>query len=220
MTFLKDSDRKQITQMLATEMSGEVNLMLFQDPSKEKCMYCAQTVELLKEVSTLDSRIKLSIYDINNSAKEAKFLGVDKVPAIVVGGKKIYNVLYYGIPAGYEFSSLLGDIIDASKGTTALSDATKEKLRGIKNPVDIKVFVTPTCPYCPQAVRMAHQFAMENSMIRSSMIEAQEFMELSSKFDVMGVPKIVINDKIGLEGAQPEEAFLQSVLDAGAYVRE
>ncbi len=131
-----------------------------------------------------------------------------------MGGKKIYNVIYFGIPAGHEFSSLLGDIIDASKGTTPLSKVTKEKLKSVTKPIDIKVFVTPTCPYCPQAVRIAHQFAIENSMIRSSMIEAQEFTELSNKYSVMGVPKIIINDSAYLEGAQPEEVFLEYVLQA------
>ncbi len=216
MVFLKDSDKKQVFDILSKSLSGDVNLMLFYDTSKEKCMYCDATVDLLKEVAALDGRIKLSLYDINKSQKEAKFLGVDKVPALVVGGKKIYNMLYFGIPAGHEFSSLLEDIIDASNGTTRLSEGTKQKIREIKKPIDIKVFVTPTCPYCPQAVRMAHQFAMENSMIRGSMIEAQEFMDLSSKYEVMGVPKIVINDTISVEGAQPEEAFLQYVMQAAS----
>ncbi|MCL5008599.1 MAG: thioredoxin family protein [Candidatus Marsarchaeota archaeon] len=216
MVFINDENKKQVSEVFAKEMSGNVNLFLFHDLSSEKCPYCKATMELVKELSELDKRITLTVYDINKNQKEAKFLGVDKVPAIVVGGKKIYNVLYFGIPAGYEFSSLVEDIIEASKGVTSLSDTTKEQLKKVSKPIDIKVFVTPSCPYCPGAVRLAHQFAMENSRIRAAMIEAQEFMELSTQYNVMGVPRTVINDSVHLEGAQPEEVLLEHVLKLGA----
>ncbi len=216
MAFINEETRKQITETFSKGMSGEVNLMLFYDPSDAKCQFCSATMELVKELSSIDSRIKLTTYEIGKSQKEAKFLGVDKVPALIVGGKKIYNVAYFGIPSGYEFSSLIEDIVDASRGSTRLSEATKEKLKSVKNPVDIKVFVTPSCPYCPMAVRLAHQFAIENNLIHGSMIEAQEFMELSQQYGVMGVPRIVINDSVHLEGAQPEEVLLEHVLKVGS----
>ena len=213
MAMLKDADRKAVTELFAKSLEGDVNIMFFYDKS-EACEYCGPTLDLIKEVASLNPKIKVTQYNVHDSAKEAKFLGIDKVPAIVIGGKKLYNVTYYGIPAGYEFSSLLEDIVDASKGVTRLQPSTKERLKEVKKPVEIKVFVTPTCPYCPKAVRTAHQFAMENSMIRGHMIEASEFMELAQKYEVMGVPKIVINDTLSFEGAQPEEVFLQYVLEA------
>ncbi len=216
MAFINDENKRQVLEVFAKEMSGKVTLLLFHDPSSEKCPYCTATMDLVTELAALDKRITLTIYDINKDQKEAKFLGVDKVPAIVVGGKKIYNVLYFGIPSGYEFSSLVEDIVEASKGVTSLSNATKEQLKKVSKPIDIKIFVTPSCPYCPRAVRLAHQFAMENGKIRAAMIEAQEFMELSTRYNVMGVPRTVINDSVHLEGAQPEEVLLKHVLKLGA----
>ncbi|MCL4388149.1 thioredoxin family protein [Candidatus Marsarchaeota archaeon] len=209
--MLNDGDRKVLEETFKRDMAGDVSLMYFTD-SKEKCEYCGENLELLKELSSIDSRIKLTVYDINEHRSEAKFLGVDSAPSTVIGGKRIYGVIYKGIPAGHEFSSLVGDIIDASRNSTTLSENTKKKLEGLKKHVDIKVFVTPTCPWCPKAVRIAHQFAMENKFVRSSMIEASEFMDLAKKYAVMGVPKIVINDKYSFEGAQPEEVFLNYVM--------
>ena len=213
MGLLKDSDKKTVTELFSKNLESDVNLMLFYD-SPARCELCAQTRDLVKEVASLSTKIKVAEYDIGSAQKEAKFLGIDKTPAIVIGGKKLYNVVYYGIPAGYEFSSLLEDIIDASRGATRLSQITKERLKEVKTPVEIKVFVTPTCPYCPKAVRIAHQFAMENNMIKGHMIEATEFMELAQRYSVMGVPKIVINDDLSFEGAYPEDAFLEYVLQA------
>ncbi len=169
---------------------------------------------MLNELSATSPKLKLTVYDIKEHEKEAKFLGVEHVPALVLGGKKIYSIYYYGIPAGHEFAALLEDIVDASNNVTRLSADSKSKLKAITKPVEIKVFVTPTCPYCPRAVRTAHQFAMENDKIKGVMIEAMEFNELANKYGVMAVPKIVINENTSFEGALPEEEFLQYVLSA------
>ena len=211
MSILNDGDRKALEETFKKEMSGDVSVMYFTD-SKDRCEYCGENLKLLEELSSIDSRIKLTVYDINEHQSEAKFLGVDATPSTVIGGKRIYGVIYKGIPAGHEFASLIGDIIDASRNSTTLSENTKKKLSGLKKHVDIKVFVTPTCPWCPKAVRIAHQFAMESKFVRSSMIEASEFMDLAKKYAVMGVPKIVINDKYSFEGAQPEDVFLNYVM--------
>ena len=209
MEFIKNEDKIEIKKLLYSKLTNDVNIIIFTSKDKSKCMYCKEAVALLKELSVLNSKLKVTEYDVVENLKEAKFMGIDKVPAIILGGKTIYNLYYFGIPTGYEFASLIEDIIDVSTGQTRLSDATKKALKKFNNPIDIKIFVTPTCPWCPKAVRTAHQFSIENNKIKSSMIEATEFPELSQNYGVMAVPKIIINDKESFEGAQPEEVFLK-----------
>ena len=75
------------------------------------------------------------------------------------------------------------------------------------------VFVTPTCPYCPQAVLLAHQMAMESPMIEAEMIEAMEFSDLSNRYNVSGVPQTTINYGAGtVVGAVPESHLLAEIL--------
>ena len=62
----------------------------------------------------------------------------------------------------------------------------------------------PTCSYCPKAMRMAHQMAIESDKMRGDMIEATEFPHLSNHYNVGAVPKIVINNVVDLEGALPD----------------
>lgn len=212
--MLDNDTRKYVSELFSKELEGEVNIMLFTHSNSAKCETCKYVEDLMSELAAIDGRLKLTKYDMSENPKEAKFLGIDKAPAMVLGGKKIYNLYYFGIPSGHEFAALLEDITDVSKNRTRLQDSTKERLRKIDTAVNIKVFVTPTCPYCPMAVRMAHQFTIENSRISSQMIEAVEFPELAQKFGVMGVPKIVINDGPSFEGAVPENVFLQKVLEA------
>jgi len=63
-------------------------------------------------------------------------------------------------------------------------------------------------------VRLAHHMAIASPKVRAECIEANEFPELSQRYQVMAVPKIVINDKVGFEGAIPEREFLGAVLQA------
>jgi len=213
MSLMKDDDKKYVKELFEKNLVNDVNILLFVD-TKEKCMYCNETKGLMEEIAELDPRIKLKVYDINKDKKEASLLGIDKTPSMTMWGKVNYGIYYFGIPAGHEFAALLEDIVDVSKGATRLQPGTKEKLKEINKPMNIKVFITPTCPYCPRAVRTAHQLAMENKNIRAEMIEAMEFEELSNKYEVMAVPKIVINDTISFEGALPEDAFMSYVMQA------
>jgi Thioredoxin domain len=61
-------------------------------------------------------------------------------------------------------------------------------------------------------VRLAHQFAMESDLCTADCIEATEFPELSGKYRVYAVPKTMINGRRSVEGALPEEFFLDGVL--------
>jgi glutaredoxin-like protein len=206
------------------ELENSVKLLFFtQEPSRlvlpdhlkgQECMFCKETKQLLEEVSTLSDKIKLNIYDFEGDKEKANEYGIDKIPATVIMNEKDFGIRFFGIPSGYEYASLIETIVDVSKGTTALSQKTKDALKGIDKDIHIQVFVTPTCPYCSMAVRLGHQFAFESPFIKSEMVESTEFPHLAQKYNVLGVPKTVINETTFIEGAVPEEAFLEQVLKA------
>ncbi|MFU2157812.1 MULTISPECIES: protein disulfide oxidoreductase [Caldisericum] len=217
--LLKEKDVEYIKDLFEKNLKDEVTLTLFLETNGPKVtkfneQYLPYTEEIAKEVAELSPKIKLNIYK-DNEEKEKEY-GVKAISALFIEGPKTNkNIVYYGIPSGHEFSSLLEDIIDVSKGETELPVDIKEKVRKISSSVEILVFVTPTCPYCPRAVRTAHQFALENPNIIGAMVEANEFPDWSNEFNVYAVPKIVINGgKAEFEGALPEDAFLQSVYEA------
>jgi len=139
---------------------------------------------------------------------------VDKIPAIVVKGERDYGVRFYGVPAGYEFSSLLEAIKAVSPGESGLAPETKEALRGLEAPLHLQVFVTLTCPYCPRAVQLAQRMAIESEMVRADMVEASEFPHLAHKYNVFAVPKTVLNEELSFEGALPESLFLEELMKA------
>ena len=217
--LLKEQDVQYIKELFDRDLVNPVELVLFlESEGSDKVtaangQYFQYTEEIIKEVSEISDKIKLTVYR-DDKGKEKEY-GVKEISALFIQGKNTdKNVVFYGIPSGHEFSSLLEDIVNVSQGTTRLSPASKKTIQNIKVPVEILVFITPTCPHCPKAVKTAHQLAMENKLINAAMVEANEFPELSKKYNVYAVPKVVINEKVQFEGALPENMFLNKVLSA------
>lgn len=109
-----------------------------------ECEFCAETRDLVEEVASLSDKMEAVIYNFITDKDKADEYGVDKVPAIAVIGERDYGVRFYGIPSGYEFVSLLEAIKTVSMGESGLSEATKDALAEIGEPVHFQVFVTPT----------------------------------------------------------------------------
>ncbi len=195
-----------------------VKLVLF--TQEMECLYCKETHQLVEEVSALSDQLSLEVYDFAKDKAVAEQYGVDKIPAVVVvaGGKeaKDYGIRLYGIPSGYEFSTLIQDIVMVSQQDSGLSQATRDQLAALTQPLHLQVFVTPTCPYCPQAVHLAHRMALESPWVTADMVEATEFPHLAQKYQVMGVPRTVINETTHLEGAAPENMLMARVQEAFA----
>ncbi len=209
MAFLNDKTQNEVREMLAG-LSGEVSLLLF--TSEEDCMYCGETRQLLEEVSALSDRLRLEIRDVVTDREVAEHYQVDKTPALVVQGATDHGIRFYGIPSGYEFGSLLETIRLVGQNDPELTPELTEKISRITRPVHLQVFVTPTCPYCPQAVVAAHKLAMASNHIRADMVEATEYPDLSRKYKVMGVPRTVVSEVDALEGAVPTEHLVEWLL--------
>jgi len=181
-----------------------------------ECAHCRENTSLAKEVASLSDRLDIEVHDFLLDKEVVERYGVDKIPAIAVEGEKDYGVRFYGVPAGYEFSSFIEAIKSVSAGESGLALKTKETLAGLKDPLHLQVFVSPTCPYCPMAVRLAHRMAIENDMVRADVVESSEFPHLVHKYNVFGVPKTVVNEVVEFEGAQPVPLFLAQVMKATA----
>jgi len=208
--LISDEHKEHVRNQLAESLVNPVRIVMF--TQEMECQFCAQTKQLITELAALNEKIQADVHDFVTDAELAKQYGIDKVPAIVVLGEKDYGIRIYGLPYGYEFQTLMSALSVVSNGKTELSEETKAKLRAITNPVHIQVLVTLTCPHCPAAASMAHMFAVENDMIRADVIDANEFPQLAIKYGVMGVPKVVVNDKVEFVGALPEKVFLEHVL--------
>jgi glutaredoxin-like protein len=142
MPLLQDKDKETVETQFQEELVNPVRLVNFTQALE--CQFCAETRQLVEQIAALSDRIEVEVYNFAIDEEKVEEYGVDKIPAIAVMGEKDYGVRYYGIPSGYEFSSLIEDIVDVSKGEVELLPATREILAGITEPLHFQVFVTPT----------------------------------------------------------------------------
>ena len=217
MPLLQEADQQHLREQFEA-LETPVKLVMF--TQEMECQYCSETRQISEEVASLSDNISVEVYDFVRDQEIVEQYNIDKIPAIAIvrGGDqpKDYGIRLFGIPSGYEFSSLIENIMMVSKGESGLSAETKAWIQALEQPVHMQVFVTPTCPYCPQAVIMAHQLAMESDLITADMVEAIEFPDLSNRYQVQGVPRTVINDDFHMEGAAPEPMLLGKLQEAVA----
>jgi len=101
-------------------------------------------------VAELSDKRSVEVHDYLADEAFVKRYDIDKIPAIALlavdenGQETDYGIRFYGIPSGYEFSSLIEGLRQVSRREPELSDQTLAALQRLDRPVHIQVFVTPT----------------------------------------------------------------------------
>jgi alkyl hydroperoxide reductase subunit AhpF len=141
MALIDDADAQEIRERLI-EMVNPVRLVHFtQELNLE---YGREAKMLVEELAGFSDKLSVEIYNFLLDQERVAEYGIDKVPATVIRNGKDYGIRFYGLSAGYEFSTLLDTIFDVSKADSRLKPESREKLAAITDPVKLEVFVTPT----------------------------------------------------------------------------
>jgi alkyl hydroperoxide reductase subunit AhpF len=150
MAFLNVQDAAFVRKRFEDELASDVTLEFF-TPSIGGLALPGQDAEMaeyarqiLTEVAALSPRITLNVHSMASDPEAAARFGVARTPATAIIGAVDYGVRFYGMPAGYEFATLLELILDVAKAQPPLSEATKTTLGRLKDEAHIQVFVTPT----------------------------------------------------------------------------
>jgi len=212
MGLLPEDHKQHIKEELDQKLINKVKLIVF--TQENECPFCKETRELVQEMAGLSDKIEVTVYDFVKDKDQAATYNIDKVPALAILGEKDYGIRYYGLPFGYEFQTLMEDLVAISNRNSGLSETTRDLLRTIDKPVHIQVLITLTCPYCPVIASMAHKFAMESDLIKADVVDVNEFLQVGMRYNVMGVPKTVINEKVEFLSVVPEEVLVGHIFEA------
>ena len=212
MALLSDADRRTVQNQLAA-LTRPVTLLFFtQTFGAPETATMARRI--LDELASLSEQVTVEEVNVVLEKERAAAFGIDRIPAIalLVDGADT-RIRFLGTPAGYEFLSLIEAVLLAGRGDSGLAPESRRLMaEHLTSPLDVKVFVTPTCPHCPRAVTLAHRMAMESAHVTATCVEATEFIDLSRQYRVTGVPKTVVNGEVEILGALPEDAFVRSVV--------
>ena len=119
-----------------------------------------------------------------------------------------------GLPSGGEFPTFITAIKMVSTNNYDISERIEEFVEEVDKPVDIKVFVTTSCGWCPPAILKAYSFALVNDYITATAIDCYNFPDLANKYTVSSVPKTVINDSIEFVGVKDDNDYFGYIVKA------
>ena len=150
--FISDRDRETIAKLFDENLVDPVSLVYFTTPKSllyvpgmESCETCDDVQTLLEEIAGLSDKLTLETHDLKSEREEAQRYGVSRVPALILRrDQSVGQVRYFGAPTGHEFPNLIRDIAGVSRRETGLSEATRDAIGAIPEPIHLQVFVTPT----------------------------------------------------------------------------
>lgn len=211
--LISDNDIKIIKDNYWSRLTNAVKLVYIN--KRGECQYCKTISQLYKEISGITDKISLEELYIEDLPKDfIEEYNIIEAPVVIIKGRNKGLIKFYGIPSGMEFPSFIESIVKISNGEVDLPDEVISKVKSIDMKVNIKIFVTPSCPYCPKMVSTGFMFSILNENIEVEAFESIEFPDIAEKYDVHAVPKIVINDKVSWEGMVPPDYFLENILQA------
>jgi thioredoxin reductase (NADPH) len=189
-------------------LPNKVRILLFTEKGQNDVLNQA-AVDLLKSFNRISDKIELLEFDLNGP--EARKYEVNSSPTLIFD-PDLYSIRYLGVPYGEEGRTLVGMIMLLGFQISNLNEQAKKIVKKIGSKREIKVFVSPTCPYCPDQAISAVKAAIENpDLISLEIIDIQSNQEIANRYSAFSVPQTFANDILIAYGAQAEELFVLSL---------
>jgi thioredoxin reductase (NADPH) len=204
----QESVIRQLRQTFAA-LPNQIPLYLFAYKGKDDVFVdaCRQVIRAFRE---LTDKITLKEYNLDHEL--ALKWNVDSSPTILIDPEH-YNIRWIGAPMGEEGRSFLEAMILLGMGKSDLSDQSLKVIERLDSPRNLKIFVSPSCPYCPQQVVNGLKAAIERpDLVSLEVIDIQCRPDLAEQYNAHSVPQAYANDMLIGQGAQQEEVFVSSLI--------
>jgi thioredoxin reductase (NADPH) len=205
-----DAEKAFLKQLRQTfdQLPNEIPLYLFADPGSDD-VFVQASRQIVRAFRELTPKISIKEFDLRH--KLAVQWAVESSPTLLLDPDH-FNIRWLGAPVGEEGRSFLEAMILLGTGNSGASDQSRTILQRIDSPRHIKIFVSPTCPYCPQQVVNGLRAAIERSdLISLEIVDIQSRPDLADRYNAHSVPQAYANDILIGQGAQQEEVFMTSL---------
>jgi thioredoxin reductase (NADPH) len=193
---------------LFQKMPYPARVLLFTDKGRNEPFNQAarEVLQILRRVSP---KVQLEEFDLKS--EQARKGHIDSSPVLLFDPEH-FRIRWLGAPIGEETRTLIIALQMLGHRSAGLSDESRKIMRRIDSPRHLKVFVSPTCPYCPQQAINGLNAAFERpDLISLEIIDIQANPDLAQKYGAQSVPQVFADEKLIAMGAQPEELFMSSL---------
>ena len=206
--YLPEKSREQL-QNLFKELIHPVNLHLFTLAGTND-LFNEFLLRFTADLAHVSDKIRIHLHRVgDDQAREWK---VTHSPTVLVEPER-YHLRFVGAPMGEEGRSFLEALLLVSKRESGLSEQSKMLLAELSEERVAKVFVSPTCPYCPAQAVNAFRCAVERpDKVHAWCVEISQMPDLAERYGVGSVPHTVINEKLSVLGLEPEVRFVGELI--------
>jgi thioredoxin reductase (NADPH) len=193
---------------LFREIENDIPIIMFAQPGQNDVFSDAarQAIRFFRQIT---DKIVLREYNLDHEL--ARKWNVEHSPTLVFDPDN-FNIRWLGAPLGEEGRIFLEALILIGSRDSNLSEQSLQVIQKIDQPRDVKVFVSATCPYCPQQALNTLKAAVEKpDLISLEIIDIQANPELATQYSAQSVPQTYANDVLIAQGAQQEELFILSL---------
>jgi alkyl hydroperoxide reductase subunit F len=142
--LFREEDEQRVRELLA-ELERPVELVVMPGPESgplpgaREVDFAREARRVCEELAALADRLTVRV------TEDTSVVPVERFPAIAVlpEGEDV-DIRYYGLPWGYELSSLVGACLDAGRREPPLSEDSRAALARLDRDLALDVFVTPT----------------------------------------------------------------------------
>ena len=207
--FLDDNIQNQLKDIFS-KFDKTVKVVLIKDPEIAKSI---QMEEFLSEISSLSDKIEFQSLNKNENLELEKKIDAERFPTIAFFDQdnNFKGVKFSTLPGGHELNSFILALYNIAGTGQKISEESKKRIDSISTPHKIKIGVTLSCSRCPESVQSAQRIAIENSNLDVEVIDVFTFPKFREKFEIMGVPAIIIDDKLAGFGQKNIEQFLDLI---------
>ncbi len=190
------------------QMPNEIPLLLFTEKSRDD-VFAQANRQVIRAFRELTDKITLHEYDLSH--EKARQHNVTVSPTLVIAPDQ-YNIRWIGAPMGEEARTFLELLLLVGSGNSNASEQSLKVLERIDGPRHVKVFISPSCPYCPQeAVNGAKAAVARPDLISLELIDIQCRPDIAQQYAAQSVPVAYANETLIGQGAQAEEVFMSSL---------
>lgn len=208
--LIPDEVKQTLKETFQKTLKDDVIIEVFTEKGKND-QFNDSAVDLVKALALLSDKLKASFHSIGDDQSVKR--NVTRSPSILIAPDK-YRLRYTGAPMGEEGRSFLTAIMMASTGKPLFSESSiKQIAEQLHEKRDIQVFVSPTCPYCPQQVLSAFSTAIvKPDLVSAEAVEIYENQDLAESLGSLAVPQTFMNNTFTGAGLQPEPLFLETLM--------
>ncbi len=189
-------------------MPHDIDIYMFASKASDDVFIQANR-QIIRAFRELTSRITFREYDLEHDL--ARKWNAETSPTLIIAPER-YSIRWLGAPMGEEGRTFLETLLLVGMGQSNLGEQALKVIKKIDTPRNIKVFVSPTCPYCPQQAVNAVKAAVESpELISLEIIDIQCNPEIAQQYSAHSVPQAFANDVLIGMGAQSEEVFAASL---------